>query len=71
MDVGDLHFKSIAEAAAAIEGRELSPVDLVQAALGRIEQLEGRLNASITVLADQARRDARAAEAAIAAGRYR
>ena len=62
---------TIAEAARLIETKALSPVELVDSRLDRIARLDGRLNSFIRVLADEARRDARAAEAEIAAGRYR
>jgi aspartyl-tRNA(Asn)/glutamyl-tRNA(Gln) amidotransferase subunit A len=62
---------SIAEAAAAVQRRELSPVDLTEAYLARIERLNPLLNAYITVTVDEARREARRAEAEIAAGGYR
>ena len=64
-------FLTIAEAARLIEKKELSPVELVDSRLDRIARLDGRLHSFIRVLADEARRDARAAEAEIAAGRYR
>ncbi|HEV8679346.1 MAG TPA: amidase [Stellaceae bacterium] len=64
-------FLTIAEAAQLIAKKELSPVELVESRLDRIERLDGRLHAFIRLLADEARRDARAAEAEIAAGRYR
>src|SRR6202166_127831 len=64
-------FLTIAEAARLIEQRELSPVELVDSRLARIARLDGKLNSFIRVLGDEARRDARAAEAEIAAGRYR
>ncbi len=67
----DLHWLSIAEAAPLIQRRELSPVDLVDACLGRVEALDGRLNAFITVLADEARTAALGAADEIASGRYR
>ena len=59
------------EQARLIGKRAISPVELVQAALARIERYDGRLRAYITVCAEQALADARAAEAEIAAGRYR
>ncbi len=62
---------TIAEAAALLERRALSPVELVEAALGRIERLNPTLHAFITVTADTARARARAAEARIAGGGYR
>src|SRR5438046_7555222 len=64
-------YLTIAEAARLIESRELSPVELVDSRLDRIARLDGRLNSFIRLLADEARRDARAAEAEIAAGKYR
>src|SRR5438552_2376928 len=64
-------FLTIAEAARLIQQRELSPVELVDSRLARIERLDGRLHSFIRVLADQARADARTAEAEIEAGKYR
>jgi aspartyl-tRNA(Asn)/glutamyl-tRNA(Gln) amidotransferase subunit A len=64
-------FLTIAEAARLIQQRELSPVELVDSRLARIEQFDGKLNSFIRLLADQARTDARAAEAEIKAGKYR
>src|ERR1700693_6402188 len=64
-------FLTIAEAARLIEKRELSPVELTESRLQRIERLDGQLRSFIRVLGDEARADARAAEAEIAAGRYR
>ena len=64
-------FMTIAEAARLIERKELSPVELVESRLDRIARLDGRLNSFIRVLAEEARADARAAEAEIAADRYR
>src|SRR6266704_6720486 len=64
-------FLTIAEAARLIEQRDLSPVELVDSRLDRIAKLDGKLNSFIRVLGDEARRDARAAEAEITAGKYR
>src|SRR5438552_843439 len=64
-------FLTIAEAARLIERRELSPVELVDSRLDRIAKLDGKLNSFIRVLSEEARADARAAEAEIAAGKYR
>lgn len=61
----DLHFLTIAEAARLIAARKLSPVELTEAYLARIERLDGQLDSFVTVTADRARRDARAAEAEI------
>jgi aspartyl-tRNA(Asn)/glutamyl-tRNA(Gln) amidotransferase subunit A len=67
---GDLAFAGLAELAPRLRSGELSPVELTEAVLGRIERHNGRLNAYLTVTAEAAREDARAAEAAIRAGRW-
>jgi aspartyl-tRNA(Asn)/glutamyl-tRNA(Gln) amidotransferase subunit A len=67
----DLHFLTIAEAAALIAARQLSPVELAQALLRRIEALDPQLDAFITVTADLALDQARAAEREITSGHYR
>ncbi|HZP44678.1 MAG TPA: amidase [Candidatus Binataceae bacterium] len=54
-----------------IRRRELSPVELTESFLRRIERLDSRLKCYITVTADQAREAARRAEAEIAGGAYR
>src|SRR5437763_6684847 len=64
-------YLTIAEAAKLIETKELSPVELVDSRLARIERLDGKLHSFIRVLADSARAGARAAEAEIAGGTYR
>jgi aspartyl-tRNA(Asn)/glutamyl-tRNA(Gln) amidotransferase subunit A len=64
-------FLTIAKAGALIAKRELSPVDLVQSRLTRIERLDGKLNSFIRVIGDQALAAARSAEAEISAGRLR
>jgi aspartyl-tRNA(Asn)/glutamyl-tRNA(Gln) amidotransferase subunit A len=62
---------TIEAAAEAIRAREISPVSLLESCLARIETLEPRLNAFITVTADLAREQAREAEREIQAGRYK
>jgi len=66
----ETHYLSITDAAILLRRRELSPVELVEACLQRIEQLDGRLNAFVTVTAESARAAARAAEREIGAGGY-
>jgi Asp-tRNA(Asn)/Glu-tRNA(Gln) amidotransferase A subunit family amidase len=58
----DLCWLSASELAPAIKRRKLSPVELMKAVLGRIERVNPRLNAFVTLTADQALKDARAAE---------
>ena len=54
-----------------LRAQELSPVEVVNACHERIEQLNPKLNAFITVLADQALEQARVAEAEIKAAKWR
>jgi aspartyl-tRNA(Asn)/glutamyl-tRNA(Gln) amidotransferase subunit A len=62
---------TLAAAADAIGARRLSPVELADSVLERIEQVEPRLRAYVTVDAEHTRRAARRAEDDIAAGRHR
>src|SRR5215472_6696563 len=64
----DLAFASAAELARLIATRALSPVELVEMVLARIERAQPVLNAFITVTAEEARTAARAAEAALMRG---
>ena len=64
-------FLTIAEAGALISKRELSPVELVESRLARVEQFDGKLNSFIRILADNALATARSAETEIMAGRWR
>ncbi len=65
MSSADLCFTPATELAALIRHKALSPVELTEAILARIEQLNGWLGAYCTVTAEQARVDARAAEDAV------
>ncbi len=67
----DLHDLSIAELSGLIAARKLSPVELVDALIHRAEEHDGQTHAFLTRTFDLARQQARAAEAEIAAGRYR
>lgn len=62
---------SLAHVSTLIERREVSSLDLTNAALDRIGQVDGELNAFITVLAEEARRQAAEADREIAAGNRR
>ncbi len=67
----DLHYLSIAEAAELIRTRQLSPLELTQATLDRIDQVESKVLAFVTVARDEALGAARAAQEDISRGRYR
>jgi aspartyl-tRNA(Asn)/glutamyl-tRNA(Gln) amidotransferase subunit A len=58
----ELGWMSAVELAAAIRRKKVSPVEVVDAVLARIERLNPKLNAYCTVTADSARRQAKAAE---------
>ena len=66
-----LHFLTIAEAARQLEAGTLSPVDLTQELLDRIEACNPQIDAFVTLLGEQALASARQAGDEIAAGRYR
>ena len=67
----DLCALTLSEAASLVRARKVSPVELTQACLRRIEKLGPALNAFITVTSELALEQARAAEREIAHGRYR
>jgi len=66
-----LHDLTIAETSDLIRARRLSPLELVDALIGRVEQYDAQIRAFITPTFELARRQAREAEAEIAGGRYR
>ena len=71
MSASDLHHLTISAAAAAIRARRISPIELTEAYLDRIERLNPKLGAYITVMAKSALADAARAENEIASGDYR
>jgi len=62
---------NIAEASELVRRKEVSPVELTETCLARIEELNPTINAFITVLRESALAEARAAEAEINAGNWR
>jgi aspartyl-tRNA(Asn)/glutamyl-tRNA(Gln) amidotransferase subunit A len=66
-----LCFAPIAGLAADYRAGHLSPVEVTDAYLERIEQLDPRVHAYITLTADRARQEARTAEAELTSGRDR
>ena len=71
MATEELTHSTIAEMAPRLQRREVSPVEVTQAHLQRIERLNGPLRAYITILADTAMAAARHAKDAIMQGQYR
>jgi aspartyl-tRNA(Asn)/glutamyl-tRNA(Gln) amidotransferase subunit A len=67
----DLCDLPLLDVAAKIRLGHVSPVEVTERVLARIDALGGTLNAFITVLSEQARHDAREAESEILAGHYR
>ncbi len=67
---GDLCKMTVSELAPRIRKREVSPVEVTQAVLDRIEKLDPLLNAYITVDAEGALKAARKAQRQIAKGNY-
>jgi len=64
-------FSPVNELAAQIRTRRVSPVELTEGYLHRLETTAKRLNAVVTVMRDAALKEARQAEAEIKRGRYR
>jgi aspartyl-tRNA(Asn)/glutamyl-tRNA(Gln) amidotransferase subunit A len=60
---------TIADASRAIAAKQLSPVELTKACLDRVHKLEDRLHAFVLPTEERALADAKAAEAAIIAGK--
>jgi len=67
----DLAYQSIASLGDAFRARRLSPVEVVDAYLSRIERLDDKVHAYITLTADRAREEAQTAEQELARGEDR
>ena len=67
----ELHYMSAWELSGLIRDRQISPVEVVEACLERIEATEPTLNSFITLLPEQARANAQRAEQEINRGNYR
>ena len=66
----ELAFLSAAHAAALVKSKEVSPVELAEACLGRIEALNPSLNAFISVTAAAALDQAKVPEAEVRRGEW-
>src|SRR6185437_7464808 len=64
----DLLYTSAVKAAALIRSKKLSPVEYLDAVLKAVDKAQPRLNCFRVVMAEEARRDAKAAEAAVMRG---
>ena len=63
-----LYEYSATELSSLLRGKEVSAAEITEAALARIEAVEGRVDAFLTVTADEAREAAKQVDARIAAG---
>jgi aspartyl-tRNA(Asn)/glutamyl-tRNA(Gln) amidotransferase subunit A len=70
MTGAELVAMTISEVATKIESREISPVELTEAALAHLDRMQPVLNSFITILHDQAMNEAREQEAALMRGEY-
>jgi aspartyl-tRNA(Asn)/glutamyl-tRNA(Gln) amidotransferase subunit A len=71
MNIKELCYLSAGDLGRLIQKKEISPVEVIDAHISRIEALEPKLNSFITFLPDLAREEARRAEREITAGRCR
>ena len=65
----DPAFRSALELGAMVRSKQISPTELLDVYLARIDKVDGRLRAYITVCRDEAKASAKAAAARVAAGR--
>ncbi|HWX91386.1 MAG TPA: amidase [Terriglobales bacterium] len=68
--MSELNFLSALAMAEQVRQKKISPVELVDAHLARIAEVNPRLNAFVDVDQERARRDARALEAAATRGKF-
>jgi len=66
----DLTQIDIIDASAAVQAREISPLELTRACLERIDRIDPKINSFITIMREQALADARQAENEIVNGRW-
>ena len=71
LDTETICYRGVHDLSAAIRHRTISPVEVVKAYLNRIEELNPRLSAYLTLTEDSALEEAKRAEVEIAAGRWR
>ena len=71
MALDDIHFQPLTKVAKHIESRDISPVEVTEAILSRIETYDQGLHSYTTVTADVAMAQAKKAEVEIMKGIYR
>lgn len=71
MDSTDLCYMSAGQLSRLIQAKEISPVEILDAHLARIDATEATLNSFITLLPEEAKVAARRAETEIQGGNYR
>ena len=71
MDKAAIPFLSVSELAELIKNREVSPVEVVESYLDRVDSLNERLYAYLTVCRDQALQAALESERLLARGEYK
>ena len=67
----EIYFWAVSELAPLLKARKISPVEVVRAYLHRIEAVNPKVNAYLTVTGELALRQAKVAEQEIVRGRYR
>ena len=65
-----IHYRTITEIAGLIKTRHISPVEITDAILRRIDKLDGQYKSYATLMTDHAQSAARRAEREIGGGRY-
>ena len=71
MTSNELAYLSLDELGRAYLTRGLSPVEVTEVMLARIERVNPRVNVFLKITVDEARRQARSAETEIRAGQWR
>ncbi|MCH8827862.1 MAG: Asp-tRNA(Asn)/Glu-tRNA(Gln) amidotransferase GatCAB subunit A, partial [Chloroflexi bacterium] len=66
-----LHFQTITQLAKRLKSREISPVEVTEHMLKRIDELDGHHKSYATLMAESARTQAKNAEAEISSGNYK
>jgi aspartyl-tRNA(Asn)/glutamyl-tRNA(Gln) amidotransferase subunit A len=68
MEPSEICYWTVTETAAALRRKEMSPTEITDALLNRIEAIDGKLHSFVTLTADLARQQARRAEQELRSG---